>query len=88
MRFIDDLSELRIDPETIERFPGSVAWDKSVLPICEDDMSVYVILPADCEIEETMEELRFILNRPVVADVASRSSLEQTLKRYYPIRPE
>lgn len=88
MRFIDDLSELRVDAETIERFPGSVAWDKCVLPICEDDMSVYVILPADADFEDTMEELRFILNRPVVADVASRSSLEQTLKQYYPTRPQ
>ena len=66
----------------IELVPESVARENAVLPLDQDEDSLRVIVSDPFDIE-TIEKLRFILNRRVETALAPRESILESINRYY-----
>ena len=77
-----DLSEVTIPDEVIELVPESVARENSILPMAQEDNALKVIVSDPLDIE-TIEKLRFILNRKVETALAPRESIQEAINRYY-----
>ena len=63
MEYID-LQEVRVPEAVVELIPESVARENSILPLAEDGDTLKVIVSDPMDIE-TIEKLRFILNRRI-----------------------
>lgn len=77
-----DLNEVDIPENIIELVPESVARENAVLPLDQDEDSLRVIVSDPFDIE-TIEKLRFILNRRVETALAPRESILESINRYY-----
>lgn len=66
-----DLTEVTIPESVIELVPESVARENTVLPLSEDEDSLKVIISDPYDID-TVEKLRFILNRKIDIALAPR----------------
>lgn len=77
-----DLSTVDIAESIIELMPETVARENKVLPIDEVDGKLQIAI-SDPEDLETLEKLRFILNRDVKVSLASASSILETISRVY-----
>ena len=77
-----DLSEVTIPDEVIELVPESVARENSILPMAQEDNVLKVIVSDPLDID-TIEKLRFILNRKVETALAPRESIQEAINRYY-----
>ena len=77
-----DLVEVQIPEEVIELVPESVARENVILPMSEEDDALKVIVSDPFDIE-TIEKLRFILNRKVETALAPRGSILESINRYY-----
>ncbi|MGH7134489.1 MAG: GspE/PulE family protein, partial [Pirellulales bacterium] len=77
-----DLNEVNIPPSVIELVPESVARENAILPMDERDGSLKVIV-SDPEDFETLDKLRFILNRRVEVALAPRESIVDAINRHY-----
>ena len=77
-----DLETAQIPESVIELMPESVARENVVLPIEISDGRLKVLMsdPADVD---TIEKLRFILNRDVAPALAPRSSILEAINRMY-----
>jgi hypothetical protein len=71
-----------IPPRILRQMPGSVAWECRAIPLA-DERELVVAL-ADAEDRETVEKLRFVLNREIAAVQADRAWIELALARYFP----
>ncbi len=81
MEFVD-LAELKIPEEVIELVPESVARENAALPLSLEDDALKVAVSDPFDIE-TIEKLRFILNRKVETALAPRESILEAINRYY-----
>ena len=81
MEFVD-LAEIKIPEEVIELVPESVARENAALPLALEDDSLKVVVSDPFDIE-TIEKLRFILNRTVETALAPRESILEAINRYY-----
>ena len=77
-----DLSEVRIEDEVIQLVPESVARENSIIPY-KDENDVLNVLVSDPFDLETIEKLRFILNRRVETALAPREAIMESINRYY-----
>ncbi|MEM7476008.1 MAG: type II/IV secretion system protein, partial [Planctomycetota bacterium] len=77
-----DLQAIRIDDEVIQLVPESVARENSIIPF-KDENEVLNVLVSDPFDLETIEKLRFILNRRVETALAPRESIQEAINRYY-----
>ena len=77
-----DLSEVRIPEEVVELVPESVARENVILPLAEEEDALKVIVTDPFDIE-TVEKLRFILNRRVVTAISPREAILEAINRYY-----
>jgi len=79
-----DLSEISIPESVIELVPESVARENVILPMAadEDENSLQVII-SDPRDMETIDKLRFILNRNVQIALAPRENILEAINRYY-----
>ncbi len=77
-----DLNEIRIPPAVVELVPESVARENAVLPMEEVDDALKVIVSDPLDLD-TLEKLRFILNRKVEIALATRESIQEAINRYY-----
>ena len=77
-----DLNEVNIPPSVIELVPESVARENAILPMDERDGSLKVIV-SDPEDFETLDKLRFILNRRVEVALAPREAIVDAINRHY-----
>jgi type IV pilus assembly protein PilB len=77
-----DLDSLSIPERIIELMPESVARENAVLPLMVEDGSLTVAMsnPADVD---TMEKLRFILNRDIRVALTSRSKILEYINKMY-----
>lgn len=78
-----DFYRTAIPPEVIALIPESVARESWVVPVRGDDCTL-VVAAADLTDLETMDKLRFILNRPVTAIFATRQAMRFAIEKYYP----
>ena len=77
-----DLSEIRIPERVIELVPETIARENSTLPLSEEGDTLKVIIANPLDME-TIEKLRFILNRQVQVALAPRESIQESINRYY-----
>jgi type IV pilus assembly protein PilB len=77
-----DLSSNKVSDNVIELVPESVARENSILPFEEQD-GVLTILISDPSDMDTVEKLRFILNRDVKIALAPRDRIQEAINRYY-----
>jgi type IV pilus assembly protein PilB len=77
-----DLTEVQIPPQVIELVPESVARENAILPLAGDDGSLKVIVSNPYDID-TIEKLRFILNRHIEIALAPRENILEAINRYY-----
>lgn len=77
-----DLDSLNIPERIIELMPESVARENAVLPLMVEDGSLTVAMsnPADVD---TMDKLRFILNRDIRVALTSRSKILEYINKMY-----
>ncbi|WDI40937.1 GspE/PulE family protein [Bremerella sp. P1] len=81
LEFID-LDEVRIPMSAVELVPESVARENVVMPMAEDDGALKVIIADPLDLE-TIDKLRFILNRKVEIALAPRENILEAINRYY-----
>jgi type IV pilus assembly protein PilB len=81
MEFVD-LNTIRIPDEVIQLVPESVAREQNVIPISEDGDALKVLI-SDPLAFETIEKLRFILNRRIETALAPRQNIAEAINRYY-----
>jgi len=77
-----NLSEVAIPPAIVELVPESVARENAILPLGEDDGALKVIISDPLDYD-TLDKLRFILNRDVRIALAPRESINEAINRYY-----
>lgn len=77
-----DLTEVTIPDNVIELVPESVARENNVLPLSEDEDSLKVIVCDPYDID-TVEKLRFILNRKIDIALAPRERISEAINKYY-----
>jgi len=77
-----NLDEVVIPPAVVELVPESVARENAILPMAEDNGALTVIV-SDPQDFETLEKLRFILNREIRMSLAPREAIQEAINRYY-----
>jgi type IV pilus assembly protein PilB len=77
-----DLTEVTIPEEVVEMVPETIARENATLPltITGDELKIIISDPLDIE---TVEKLRFILNRQVQIALAPRENILEAINRYY-----
>ena len=81
MDFVD-LSTVEIPEMVIELMPEAVARENTVIPLNETDGGLKVLMSEPGDVD-TVEKLRFILNRDVTVALATRSSITLAINRMY-----
>ncbi len=77
-----NLREVVVPPSVIELVPESVARENAVLPLAEGDGRLTVVLSDPMDID-TVDKLRFILNRQIELALAPREAILEAINRYY-----
>jgi type IV pilus assembly protein PilB len=77
-----DLREVRISDEVIELVPESVARENVVIPYGEHDGALQILIANPFDLE-TIEKLRFILNRKIETALAPKESIQGAINQYY-----
>jgi len=77
-----DLSEVTIPEAIIELVPESVARENVTLPLAEEEDALKVIVSDPYDID-TIEKLRFILNRRIEIALAPREKILEAINKYY-----
>jgi type IV pilus assembly protein PilB len=77
-----DLRTAQISEAVIELVPESVARENTVLPYSDEDGSLRVLMANPFDIE-TIEKLRFILNRKIETALAPKSAILGAINKYY-----
>jgi type IV pilus assembly protein PilB len=76
------LGEVTIPPSVIELVPESVARENAVLPLSESDGRLTVVLSDPMDLD-TVDKLKFILNKQVDLSLAPREAILEAINRYY-----
>ena len=77
-----DLTEVTIPEAMIEMVPESVARENVILPLAEEEDALKVIVSDPYDID-TVEKLRFILNRRIEIALAPRDKILEAINKYY-----
>lgn len=77
-----DLSEAKIPDEVIQLVPESVARENSIIPFKDEDGALHVLVSDPFDLE-TIEKLRFILNRKIETALSPREFIQEAINRYY-----
>ncbi len=77
-----DLQSTRIPDHVIQLVPESVARENNIIPVSEEDDTIKVLVTDPFDIE-TIEKLRFILNRKVDTALAPQEQIMEAINRYY-----
>lgn len=77
-----DPTEVTVPPSVVELVPESVARENVVLPLSDenDELTVLISDPNDFE---TLDKLRFILNRKIGIALSPRESILEAINRHY-----
>jgi type IV pilus assembly protein PilB len=77
-----DLASIRIPDHVIQLVPESVARENNIIPVAEEDDTIKVLVTDPFDIE-TIEKLRFILNRKVDTALSPKDHITEAINRYY-----
>jgi len=81
MRYMD-LTGVTIPESIIELVPEAVARENSVIPVSDED-NVLTVVVSDPFDMETIEKLRFILNRRIETALAPKEAIQGAINRHY-----
>ena len=81
LEFID-LKEVVVPPSVVELVPESVARENAVLPLGEEDGALRVVVSDPLDVD-TLDKLRFILDRKIEIALAPRENILEAINRYY-----
>ncbi len=77
-----DLGTTKILDSVIQLVPESVARENKIIPISDENETIKVLVSDPFDIE-TIEKLRFILNRKVETALAPKEHIQEAINRYY-----
>ena len=77
-----DLRTTRIAEDIIELVPESVARENHILPVDQNGADLIVAIPDPNDLE-TVEKLRFILNRSITIMIAPKDAISGAINQYY-----
>ncbi len=77
-----DLNDVSIPENLIEIVPESVARENIVLPFKEEDGRLRILMSDPSDVQ-TLENLRFILNRDISVALSPRAQIVDTINRVY-----
>ncbi len=77
-----NIAEVNIPAAVIELVPESVARENAVLPLSESDGHLTVIISDPWDID-TVDKLRFILNKQIDLALAPREAIAEAINNYY-----
>jgi type IV pilus assembly protein PilB len=77
-----DLGEVTIPEAIIELVPESVARENAIIPLAEEEDALKIIVSDPYDID-TVEKLRFILNRRIEIALAPREKILEAINKYY-----
>ncbi len=81
MQFVD-LSDTQIPASVIEMVPESVARENAVIPLSHENNMLQIVVSNPEDIE-TLDKLRFILNKDVQPVLADREQIQESINRHY-----
>ncbi len=81
MQYID-LQEIEIPSGVVELVPESLARENFVMPYSQDGGSIKVIMHDPMNFE-TIDKLRFVLNREIEIALAPKDAIVEAINRYY-----
>jgi Type II secretion system (T2SS), protein E, N-terminal domain len=77
------IANLKIDPAAPEYLPESLAREECVLPLGLDGDALRVIFGRRVDYRESIDKIRFVLNRRLICAVADRERLERAIDEVY-----
>ena len=77
-----DINSMDIEEDIIELMPESVARENNVLPLSYSNGELVVAIHDPSDVD-TIEKLRFILNRKIGIRVATREKIVSAINRFY-----
>ena len=77
-----NLSDVRIPDEIIELVPETIARENAIIPYASDGDALRVLMSNPLDVD-TIEKLRFILNRQIQIALAPRENILESINRYY-----
>ncbi len=77
-----DLREIEIPSGVVELIPESLARENFVMPMSQENGTIKVIMYDPMNFE-TIDKLRFVLNREITIALASKESIVEAINRYY-----
>ena len=77
-----ELREIEIPASVIELVPESLARENIVMPLAQDNGTIKVIMHDPMDFE-TIEKLRFVLNREIEVALAPKEAIVEAINRYY-----
>jgi len=77
-----DLRGVAIPPAIVELVPESVARENRILPYQVEGDSLKILMSDPNDIE-TLDKLRFILNRPIEPVLAAQELIQEAINRHY-----
>jgi len=81
MPFVE-LREIEIPTAVIELVPESLARENIVMPLAQENGAIKVIMH-DPNAFETIDKLRFVLNREIEVALAPKEAIIEAINRYY-----
>ncbi len=77
-----NLDEVVVPPAIIELVPESVVRENAILPLSEEGDALKVVVSDPLDLD-TLDKLRFILNRKIEIALAPRESIQESINRHY-----
>ena len=77
-----ELREIEIPPSVIELVPESLARENIVMPLAQGSGTIKVIMHDPLDFE-TIEKLRFVLNREIEVALAPKEAIVEAINKYY-----
>ncbi len=77
-----DLHDIDIPPAVVELVPESVARDNIVMPLIQEGGTIKVIMHDPMDFD-TIDKLRFVLNREIEVALAPKEAIVEAINRYY-----
>lgn len=81
MPFVE-LREIEIPASVVELIPESIARENVVMPLAQEGDAIEVIMHDPMDFE-TVEKLRFVLNREIEVALAPKEAIIEAINRYY-----
>ena len=77
-----ELREIEIPPSVVELVPESLARENVVMPLAQGNGTIKVIMHDPMGFE-TIEKLRFVLNREIEVALAPKDAIVEAINKYY-----